>query len=291
MHIINLKNHEKIINAKKYLQSLLKHKTFILRNNTLSIECAIIKSKLSSISLTDFHYYTIKDLNGGFVLSFTKNWLPTFTEVYIQSVKKTKNISGSKIIDILIKFISKFESVKVIKLVDEAAIICPTQPFRYNLSLFSLLTANKSFYAKFNFELQTPNAISDKKISKIIDVCSNTKIAIIIKQLQQNTDILNSLNLPKNSKRSIKNVILNLSFSNVENIDNKIKIDQKVNPYVIYTDIVSLIQILRDNFIKNETFKSLLIRLRLANKCKHIATILRLCLSLCTEMWRVPKKK
>jgi hypothetical protein len=254
--IIDLNKLENISNNNKFLNTLLNN-IFIIKNNEISIECKCEKQNRTLIK--DFEIYEIYSINknnNGFLLIFgNENGLKSNNTVYIESINKTPNLSGSSIIKTITKFITKFINIKQIILQDASTINCNKSDSSYSLTFFSLITNKKTFYGKYGFELY-PNIINENKINKIIDKCANVKLS----------DILKELNL------LLKHSLINVKNSQTQKNTDKSDFYDNINKSYPY--LIGIIDIFKKIKNKNITFKDLLLKIKIDKQCTKISFIL-----------------
>jgi hypothetical protein len=253
--IIDINQLENIYNTNKFLNTLL-NKTFIIKDNEIRIECKCNKKYKDAIK--DLQPYSIFSMNEAFELSFTdENGYKSNNTVYINEISKTPELSGSSIIKTITKFITKFINIKQIILQDASTIKCNKSPSSYSLTLFSLITTQKTFYGKYNYELY-PNLIHKNKINKIIDKCVNFKICDILKEF--NLLLTHSKINVSNSKKNV----------------NKYYVDYYNNFNDDYPYLIGIINILQNIKNQNITFKDLLLQLKNDRQCTKISFIFKI---------------
>ena len=168
-----------------------KNKTFILKNNSMEFEVKLSKTKSCINSKLDFYsLYTIENspINNIDIINihfFYKK--PSFENVYIAYISKSKKYSGSDVMNFVIDFLKSFKQVKKAYLHDGSEINCKNTDDKIDLSLYKLITSYNGFYQKFGFRLVIEN--DEKNITNIMvrlaKKVSNYKVKDILENFME----------------------------------------------------------------------------------------------------------
>ena len=184
---------------------------------------------------------------------------------YINNIHKTENISGSRMMELMIK-INQILNVKKTYLHDKACIIINDKVL--SLSLFKLIDKGKTFYSKFGFDFDLNNINNyyvnkfdnieqlKKKIDSLIKSIREIKTKDLIKFVEDTFDVID-LVIRNNDYENL--LIKKASFSSIKDmltdIHDSTNIKEQLTP--LFNKLHNLLMILKD--IKQEYFYKYLI--------------------------------
>lgn len=244
-------------------------KTFLEKNKNKTIKVNSIPSKIEYIKSkidNKFNYYTIHSIEKGisddyypyfYKIDFKDalTWKPSYSSVYISLITKSKEYSGTKVMNIVLDFLKQFKEIKEITITDGAEVNC--DKYKIDLSLYKLLTTNSTFYGKFGFKLVTSNRniIVDEKMIKLSKKLKNYKIEKIINELEKITE---------NTKK-----IQNIKFVGYNFTERKVK-DKDISDYVkIIKKIIKILHKYKNNKLGNT------LELLQNKNCKELSFLLK----------------
>lgn len=215
-----------------------------------------------------------------FMITFYDEHLKAKNNVtYINNIHKTDNISGSDMVNIVLK-IQKFLGVEKTALHDGASIKC-NENIALSLSFFKLIEKNRTFYQKFGFEFPTENIMdfftnifgSGENIIKLL----NQQIKKF-KQITVESYVKKQKQLAKMAfKIMLENGYDNVEMMRMDWFDNYILTGKKhVNDDItaIITNVSELIKITSKH--KEKYLYKLLIKLLNEKKCEDYSHIINM---------------
>lgn len=158
----------------------------------MEFEVNLIKTKSSINSKLD--YYSLNTIENSqaiyiqyiFAIHFFYK-KPSFENVYIAEISKSKKYSGSDVVNFVIDFLKSFKQVKKAYLNDGAEVSCKNTDDLIDLSLYKLITSYNGFYQKFGFRLVIKN--DEKNITNIMvnlaKKVSNYKVKDILQNFME----------------------------------------------------------------------------------------------------------
>jgi hypothetical protein len=210
-----------------------KNKTFILNNNLIEFEVKLSKTKSSINSKLD--YYSLNTIENSSIFGIKYIFeiyffyeKPSFENVYIANISKSKKYSGSDVVNFVIDFLQSFKQVKKIYLDDGAEVSCKNTDNIIDLSLYKLITSYGGFYQKFGFRLVMKNDEKNitniivslaKKVSnyKVKDILENFKEIIeLVEKYKQNVQVLEIIDwlkiLEETTQKNLKKFMYDIGY-------------------------------------------------------------------------------
>jgi hypothetical protein len=175
---------------------------FIRKYKECDIEVEYKKIKilfqLNKISNLDGEYYCLRAENDPIVIEFKDNLhIPAKKiphTIYLSYIHKNDKYSGSQLVKIAIAIAKHIRGVKFMYLCDMATIECndvtdlgTTYPDKsFDLSLYSLIVNNYSFYNKYGFQYYDKNLKNkSREVAKHVKHVQHISVKMIVKSIEK----------------------------------------------------------------------------------------------------------